>query len=185
MRGSFMVAEQSPVDVIYDAGHLAVAGVELEAVSLAGHSGNQMGVLVDEVFFCADVVFPERVIERYRMPYLYSVRDHLASLERAAAVPHRVAVPGHGPALRPIDEAVEVNLALVRRIADMVVEICSQPRMPEDVLAELLTRLNASPDEPASFYLLHPTAFAYLTYLEAEGLVSHSIVRGRSLWQAV
>lgn len=184
MRGSFMLAEQSPVDVIYDAGPLLVAGVQLEAVSLAGHSGNQMGILIDDVFFCADVVFPERVIERYRMPYLYSVRDHLASLEHAATIPHRVAVPGHGPLLEPIDAAVEQNLALVRRIADMVVEICAEPRMPEEVLAELLTRLDAAPPDPAAFYLLHPTAFAFLTHLEAEGRVTHAIERGRSLWTA-
>lgn len=184
LRGSFMLAEQSPVDVIYDAGPLDVAGVQLEAISLAGHSGNQMGVLIDDVFFCADVVFPERVIERYRMPYLYSVRDHLASLERAAKVPHRVAVPGHGPLLEPIDAAVEQNLTLVHRIADMVVDICASPRMPEEVLAELLTRLDAAPADPSSFYLLHPTAFAYLTHLEAEGRVTHVIEHGRSLWQA-
>jgi glyoxylase-like metal-dependent hydrolase (beta-lactamase superfamily II) len=185
LRGNFMLAEQSPVDVVYDAGPLAVAGVELEVVSLAGHSGNQMGVLIDDVFFCADVVFPARVIERYRMPYLYSVRDHLASLARAATVPHRVAVPGHGPLLEPIDAAVELNLALVHKISDMVVEACREPRMPEEVLAELLTRLESAPSDPASFYLLHPTAFAYLTYLEAEGRVSHTIAGGRSLWHAV
>jgi glyoxylase-like metal-dependent hydrolase (beta-lactamase superfamily II) len=184
MRGSFMLAEQSPVDVIYNAGPLEVAGVQLEAISLAGHSGNQMGILIDDVFFCADVVFPERVIERYRMPYLYSVRDHLASLERALTIPHRVAVPGHGPLLEPIDAAVEMNTALVQRVADMVVEICAEPRMPEEVLAELLTRLDAAPADPPAFYLLHPTAFAYLTHLEAEGRVTHTIERGRSLWRA-
>ncbi|HEX5164260.1 MAG TPA: MBL fold metallo-hydrolase, partial [Thermomicrobiales bacterium] len=83
MRTSFLLAKESPVDVIYDAGGMDIAGVEIEAVSLAGHSGNQMGLLVDGVFFCADVILPERVIERYKMPYLYSVRDHLPSLDRA------------------------------------------------------------------------------------------------------
>ena len=49
-----------------------------------------MGILVEDVFFCADVVFPERVIDRYKMPYLYSVREHLASLDRAVEVSHAV-----------------------------------------------------------------------------------------------
>ena len=49
----------------------------------AGHSGNQMGILVDGVFFAADVVLPESILEKYRIPYLYSVTDHLRALELA------------------------------------------------------------------------------------------------------
>jgi glyoxylase-like metal-dependent hydrolase (beta-lactamase superfamily II) len=185
LRGGFLLAPASPVDVIYDAGPLDVAGVALEAVSLAGHSGNQMGILCDGIFFCADVVLPERVIERYKMPYLYSVRDHLASLERAIAVEHTLAVPGHGPLLGNIAEGVEPNAALVKRVAGLVLGLCGAPATPEDILAALLEQLDADPIDPAGYYLLHPTVFAYLTYLEYQGLVRHEIARGRSLWTRV
>ncbi|MEX1158923.1 MAG: MBL fold metallo-hydrolase [Thermomicrobiales bacterium] len=184
LRTGFLLAAESPVDVIYDAGPLLVDGVVMEAVSLAGHSGNQMGVLVDDVFFCADVILPERVIERYRMPYLYSVRDHLPSLDRAEQVSHVIAVPGHGPTLEQVSVGVAPNRALVRRVAEMVVDLCAESRTPEDVLALLLERLGADPVDPPGYYLLHPTVFAYLSYLEAEGAVQHFIERGRSLWRA-
>ena len=185
MRGSFLVAATSPVDHTYDAGPLTVAGVELEIVSLAGHSGNQMGVLIDGVFFCADVVLPETVLERYRMPYLYSVRDHLTALDRAAVAPHAVAVPGHGPMLRQVGPAVDHNRALVLHIADLVLDICDAPLMPEEILAQVLERIGGAPADPAAYYLLHPTIFAYLTYLEHEGKLEHTITRGRSLWQRI
>jgi len=183
MRTGFMLAAESPVDVIFDAGPLAIAGVDLEAVSLAGHSGNQMGILVDGVFFCADVILPERVIERYKMPYLYSVRDHLPSLDRAEAVSHHITVPGHGPTLEHVSVGVTPNRNLVIQVAEMIVDICAEPRTPEDVLALVLERLNADPGDAPSYYLLHPTAFAYLSYLEAEGALEHRIERRRSLWQ--
>jgi len=182
LRTGFLLAAESPVDVIYDAGPMTVAGVELEAVSLGGHSGNQMGILVDGVFFCADVILPERVIERYRMPYLYSVRDHLPSLERAEAVAHQVVVPGHGPTLEHVSAGVEPNRALVMRVAEMIENLCAEPRSPEEVLASVLEQLGADPVDAPGYYLLHPTVFAYLTYLEAQGALNHQIERGRSLW---
>jgi glyoxylase-like metal-dependent hydrolase (beta-lactamase superfamily II) len=183
MRTGFLLAAESPVDVIYDAGPMTVAGVELEAVSLAGHSGNQMGILIDGVFFCADVILPERVIERYRMPYLYSVRDHLPSLDRAERVSHQIAVPGHGPTLEHVSAGVGPNRQLVLQVAEMVTEICAEPLMPEDILAEVLNRLGADPTDAPAYYLLHPTIFAYLTYLESIEVLEHHVERGRSLWQ--
>jgi glyoxylase-like metal-dependent hydrolase (beta-lactamase superfamily II) len=185
LRGGFLLAAQSPVDVIYDAGPLDVAGVAVEAVSLAGHSGNQMGILVDGVFFAADVVLPERVLARYKIPYLYSVTDHMTALDRAERVIHHVCVPGHGPRLDHVGELVEHNRVLVEQVADMILELCAQARMPEDILADVLQRMDADPADPASYYLLHPTIFAYLSFLEGVGLVRHTIERGRSLWERV
>lgn len=182
MRGSFMLAAASPVDVVYEPGTLTVDGVDLEVVSLAGHSGNQMGLVVDDVFYCADVVLPDRVIERYKMPYLYSVRDHLKSLDRAEQTPHTYAVPGHGPILDDIGPLVRRNRDLILSVADRIVSICAEPLMAEEILARLLRELDADPQDAAAYYLLHPTVFAYLTYLEELGRVSHEISDGRALW---
>lgn len=184
MRGGFMLADASPVDHIYAAGPLTVDGIELEVISLAGHSGNQMGLVVDGVFFCADVVLPARVIERYKMPYLYSVRDHIQSMQTAANVDHLAVVPGHGPILEHIGDLLQENLQLVLDVADRIVRLATEPQMAEDILAELLMELGADPQDAPAYYLLHPTIFAYLSYMEGEGRVEHSVKRGRSLWRA-
>ncbi len=184
LRGGFLLAESSPVDFIYDAGALEVEDVKLEAVSLAGHSGNQMGIVSGDVFFCADVVLPARVLERYRIPYLYSVRDHVKSLDRALVVEHTVAVPGHGPWTADLKSLVELNRRRVDLVSDRIVTACRDPQTPESILADVLSSFEADPGDPASYYLLHPTVFAFLTYLEEMGRVSHKIEAGRSLWQA-
>jgi hypothetical protein len=116
------------------------------------------------------------------MPYLYSVTSHVASLERALAVPHSVAVPGHGPLLRTVADGVEPSRALVERVASIVLDLCGEPRMPEDLLALVLEQLGGEPRDPAAYYLLHPTIFAYLSYLEGLGQVRHEIANYRSLW---
>jgi glyoxylase-like metal-dependent hydrolase (beta-lactamase superfamily II) len=183
MRGAFLVADASPVDVIYPAGPLTIGGAELEAVSLSGHSPNQMGILVEGIFFCADVVLPERVLEKYRMPYLYSLTDHIAALDRAVTVEHSLAVPGHGPILEHMASAVSANRVVVERVAEMVIDLCVEPHTPEEILASVLERLDARTDDAPSYYLLHPTIFAYLSHLERVGTLVHRIERGRSLWQ--
>jgi hypothetical protein len=119
------------------------------------------------------------------MPYLYSVRDHVRALERAVAVPHQVAVPGHGPRLDHVEELVTPNAVLVRQVAGIVLDCCIAPSMPEEILAGVLKRLGAAPSDPPAYFLLHPTIFAYLTYLEERGEVVHAIDGGRSLWSRV
>ena len=184
LRGGFLLAAESPVDEIYEAGPLEVDGVAMNAVSLAGHSGNQMGIVCDDVFFAADVVLPQRVLDRYKMPYLFSVRDHIRSLERAAGVEYQVAMPGHGAVSEDLSGPISLNTELVDRVADLIVQICANSITPGDILAEVLTRLDANPSDAASFYLLHPTIYAYLTYLEEQGRLDHHIEAARSLWTA-
>ena len=183
MRGSFMLAEASPVDVVYDEGAVTIDGVDLQVINLAGHSMNQQGILVDGVFFCADVVLPERVIERYRIPYLFSVTDHLVALDRAELVMHTVAVPGHGPTVDSISPLVAMNREIVLRVADIILDEADAPTTPEALLAAVLVRLGGNPSDAPSYYLLHPTIFAFLSYLERAGQVRHEVLGGRSLWQ--
>lgn len=185
LRSGFLLADPSPVDAVYEPGSLDVDGVTFEVVSLGGHSGNQLGLVVDGVFYCADVVFPARVLERYRIPYLYSVRQHLASLDRAGLVEHQVAVPGHGPLLEPIADSVDLNRQVVLDVAEAICGLASEPATPETLLDRLLTELDVVPADLGAYYLLHPTLFAFLTYLEEQGRLETQLIQGRPHWEAI
>lgn len=187
MRGGFMLADPSPVDVVVQPGRHEVAGISIEAVALFGHSPGQLGYVVGDVFFCADVVLPETVLDRYRIPYLFSLTDHLAALERARTVSHRVAVPGHGSVLEAggLAGLIDVNAALAARVADAVLELVEEPRTAESVMRDLLIRFGAPVTDAPSFYLLQPTVFAYLGHLHREGRVAHEVRGGQSLWMRI
>ncbi len=187
LRGNFLLAEPSPVDVIVEAGSHEVAGITVEAVPLYGHSPGQLGYVVGEVFFCADVVLPENVLEKYRIPYLFSLTDHLAALELARGVPHRVAVSGHGPVLEhgQLDELVDRNAALTQRVADAIFALTARPTPAEAILEGILQGFGAPVTDAPSFYLLQPTVFAYLSHLHRRGEISHEVQDGRSLWSRV
>jgi glyoxylase-like metal-dependent hydrolase (beta-lactamase superfamily II) len=184
LRGGFLLADSSPVDAIVRPGPYDVAGVAVEAIPLFGHSPGQLGYVVGDVFFCADVVLPESVLARYRIPYLFSLTDHLEALERVRRVLHQMAVPGHGSVLEQgeLNALIDANTALATQVADAMLELTAQPRTAEALLREVLVQFGAPVADAPSFYLLQPTVFAYLSHLQREGLMAHIVRDGHSLW---
>lgn len=185
MRGHFMLADASPVDVVIDGPKIEIEGVEIDVVNLSGHSPNQQGYLIDGVFFCADVILPESILEKHKIPYLFGVKNHLAALERCTEIPAAAVIPGHGPLLDSINDVRDLNRLLMRDVADRIVSFCAQPTAGGDVLAQLLDHYGAVPQDAPAYYLLHPTVFAFLAYLQDEGRLRHEICGARSLWTAV
>jgi glyoxylase-like metal-dependent hydrolase (beta-lactamase superfamily II) len=184
MRGGFMLAEPSPVDVVMREPAIIVEGLEIEVVSLGGHSPNQVGFLVDGIFFCADVVLPEAVLRKYRIPYLYSVTDHLQALAVAERTPCRVAVPGHGPPVESLSALCELNRSLVLEVADLTIDFAREPTTAETILTRLLRHYRAEVEDAPSYFLLHPTVYAFLTHLERQGKMRHMVRDGQFLWVA-
>ncbi len=130
------------------------------------------------------MVLPTAVLEKYKIPYLFSVTDHLRALERAAATPCAVAVPGHGPIVESLTELVALNRGLVEEVAERVVTLAAAPTTAEAILAGLLTGYGAAVGDAPGFYLLQPTAFAFLAHLHRQGRLRHEVGGGRSTWTA-
>jgi glyoxylase-like metal-dependent hydrolase (beta-lactamase superfamily II) len=184
LRGTFLLADASPVDVLVEPGAHRIAGIGVEAVPLYGHSPGQLGYVAGDVFFCADVVLPANVLDKYRIPYLFSLTEHLVALERARGTPHRVAVAGHGPILEAgqLEAVIDLNASLAERVAEVVLELAATPRSAEEILEGLLRWFDAPVVDAPSFYLLQPTVFAFLSHLHRTGGIGHEIRDGRSLW---
>ncbi len=185
LRTGFLLGHASPVDALVHPGPLNIAGVDIDVIGLAGHSMNQVGYLVDDVFFCADVVLPESVLGKYRIPYLYSVTDHLRALDVAEAVKCRWAVPGHGPIVDSLTDLIYLNRRLVNDVASTIEHMCSENRTAEVVLTRVLKAFDAPVSDAAGFYLLQPTVFAFLSHLQRAGRIANRIEDGQSLWFAI
>jgi glyoxylase-like metal-dependent hydrolase (beta-lactamase superfamily II) len=186
MRGSFMLADASPVDHVFAPGQpLVVDGVAFDVIDLSGHSPGQTGLVIDGIFFSADVTLPAAVLEKYRIPYLFGVTTHLAALDRARAIPCRRVVPGHGPLMDDIGPTVDLNRALLDQVMERTVELAREPATAEAILTGLLRSFGSPAADASGFYLLQPTSFAVLAHLHREGAVSHVIEHGQSVWSAV
>jgi glyoxylase-like metal-dependent hydrolase (beta-lactamase superfamily II) len=185
LRTGFLLADPSPVDEVYDAGTLSIDGVDFTVLDLRGHSPGQKGLIVDGTFFCADVVLPETVLQKYRIPYLYSVTEHLAALELAEQQEYERAQPGHGQMVDDLGPLIDMNRQLIHRVNEAIVDLLREPSIAEELLTRVLDRFDAPIGDAAGFYLLQPTIFAFLSHLEREGAIAHEVAARRSHWRSI
>jgi glyoxylase-like metal-dependent hydrolase (beta-lactamase superfamily II) len=185
LRGNFLLADPSPVDRLMQVGPNSIAGLDVEAIPLYGHSPGQLGYVVGDVFFCADVVLPQNVLDKYRIPYLFSLTDHLNALQRTRSVRHQVAVAGHGPVLQTgeLAQLVQLNAERANHVLDATLELVTTPLGAEAIMHGLLTRFAVTVTDAPSFYLLQPTVYACLSHLQRQTLVEHEVRDGRLLWR--
>jgi glyoxylase-like metal-dependent hydrolase (beta-lactamase superfamily II) len=183
MRTNFMLADASPVDQVYDVGPIEIEGLALEVAPLAGHSANQKGILVDGVFFAADVVLPETVLEKYKVPYLFSLTDHLSALDRCTDLVASRIVPGHGPMLDDLTDLRDLNLHVVTETLEAICAFTSEPRTTGEVMKYVLDTRGASVSDAPGYYLLQPTIAAYLTHLTRIGALTHLVGSNSSTWR--
>jgi glyoxylase-like metal-dependent hydrolase (beta-lactamase superfamily II) len=183
MRGGFLLADASPVDRVIDESTIDFDGIPIDVISLHGHSPGQVGFVVDGTFFSADVVLPASVLEKYRIPYLYSITDHLKSLELATDVACTHVVPGHGEPSGSIAPSAETNRALIDQVANCILEVAREPSTAETLFLKILERFDAPIANPGAYFLLHPTIFAFLSYLESTGALASEIDGKRLLWR--
>lgn len=183
LRTSFLLADAGPVNGILQPGTQRIADIDVEIMPLGGHSMNQVGVIVDNVFFAADVVFPDAALEKYRIAYLYCLTDHLASLEKARGVACNYVVPGHGLIETDIERLADLNLSSINLALDAVRHAITQPQSGDQVASTVFNALGISINTPQAYYLLRPTIGAYLAHLERLGEADQTLVDGSLLWR--
>lgn len=183
LRNRFLLAEPSGVDGTLQAGVQQFMGTGIELIALPGHSPNQMGVLVDGVFFCADVVFPQTAIDKYRIPYLFGLTSHLESLEKARTIHANAVVPGHGLRDVSIEALVRQNRKSIDETLECIRGILVSPKTSDDSCAEVFLAMEVPVLDAQGYYLLKPTINAYLAHLDRIGEVICEIKDKQALWR--
>ena len=182
LRTGFLLAHASPVDHVIDGEQFSVEGIDVRVVPLWGHSPRQVGFVVDGVFFAADVVLPESVLEKYRVPYLFSLTDHLVALDHCTEIDAHCVVPGHGPAMERLTDRRDANRSVIDQTIEAVIGALQSPATLDGVMARTLDALGAKARDAPGFYLLQPTIAAFLAHLERVGELRNEISGNASLW---
>ena len=182
LRNKFVLAKPSPVHHVLENGITTIEDRELEIVPLPGHSFNQVGVLVDDVLFCADVVFSERVIEKYRIPVVQDVGSHRETLKALRDTNHTMYVPSHTKPTGDISALIEANLGVVELISSDVLELMDEPKTVSEIQSELCTGYGLDLDVVQQYYLIHTTIMAYLGYLYEEKTIEIHLKGNELRW---
>jgi glyoxylase-like metal-dependent hydrolase (beta-lactamase superfamily II) len=165
LHNKFVLAEPSPVDHILEPGKTLIIGLELEIVPLGGHSFNQVGVRLDDVLFCADTVFSERVIDKYRIPVVQDVGKHLETLKKLKEMRCKLFIPSHTEPIEDITALVDKNLETTNSIIADIKELLREPKTTDMVQSQLGKQYDLDLSVVQQYYLIHMTIMAYLGYL--------------------
>lgn len=187
MRGKFLMASPSPVDHVVSTESLTFGDLTVGVIRLPGHSPDQIAYTVDDICFSADIVFPGETIDKYRIPYLFSVAKHRQSLALARTLDFRAFIPGHGPVLarQPFVSLIDHNGAAVDAVERAVIEAIVHTPLADEVEATVMRSIGATPADLGAQALLGTTIRSVLAGLSDRGTITGLVQDGRIAWHLV
>jgi len=175
----FLMAKPSIVTDIVEYGWSSELDVEI--IPLKGHSFDMVGILIDDgakrVLFVADAVVSMQTIEKYKVYFLYDVREHLKTLQGLNKWVENidVIVPSHGEIFdfskdnwqsskEEFLKLVRENGKVIEDILNFILRILVEPMTIDEILSEIASNFSISIDA-TSYVLLLQTLKAYCSYL--------------------
>ncbi len=170
LRNKFLMAASSTVtDIIPNSGAILQTG--LEAIPIPGHFFDMIAVRTpDDVIFIADSVFPDVILQKYHIFFLYDIHAHFATLERLQTEHAAYYAPGHGDLLTEITPLIQRNLRQVQEILDKVSACCDDAVSFDDILARICREYDIAMN-PNQYVLIGSTFRSCLAYLVDAGMI--------------
>jgi hypothetical protein len=81
-----------------------------------------------------------------------------------------------------MDDVLSLNRRLVLEVAERVLEFASAPFTAGDLMAKVLASYAAPVTDHPAYFLLHPTIYAFLSYLHGLGAVDSAVVDYQTVW---
>lgn len=181
LESKFLRAAPSKVNRIIPSSGV-IPGTDIEVFPLPGHFINMVGMLTpDGVFYIADSLFSEEIIQKYKMIVTLDVGSAYKTLSFLQNSDADYFVPCHASISENIQQLVKTNRDALESIGETIVKLCIEPSGREKILAGLCQildiRLNAT-----QFVLNFATVSAHITYLFEKGLIEYFIEDGQMLW---
>ena len=168
LRNKFLQAEPSKVTVIIEDGTL-IDGSGLRSISLKGHAHGQIGVLTpDGVFFMADSVISERILNKYGIPFTADYGSAMETFDMLDAFSADYFVPSHGDICKDITPVTAANRNCLTALKEEILEICSEPSTRDGIQGKLAKRHGLNMDLP-QYVLIHSTVAAIISPLIDSG----------------
>jgi len=156
----------------------------LEPIRLGGHFFDMIGIKTsDDVFFVADSLFGENIIDKYHISFIYDVREFLNTLDMLETLNGRLFIPAHAEAAENLKPLIKTNRDKVKEIIAQILAYCAQPVCFEELLKKLFDRYGLAMDFN-QYALVGSTLRSYLSYLHDEGKLTADFRDNRLLWTA-
>lgn len=180
LRNKFLMAKPSICGELTQ--EMLPAGLQI--LPIDGHTFSQVTVKTDDdVWFLADCLNGENIIEKYHITFLHDVKKYLASLDAVMRLEGKHFVPAHAEACGDIKALCQLNIDKTHELIALVKEKCQNPIIFEELLKQIFDHyaliLNAG-----QYVLVGSTIKCYLAYLIDEGEMEISFAENRMYWQS-
>ncbi|MCX6055493.1 MAG: MBL fold metallo-hydrolase [Chloroflexi bacterium] len=154
----------------------------LEILPLEGHFFGMFGVKTDdEVWFLADCVMGENILQKYHASFIYDVAAYLSTLDKVETLEGKWFIPAHAAACRDIKPLASINRRKVLDISEKLLEWCREPIRFEDILKITFDHYQLTMDWN-QYVLVGSTVRSYLAYLHDNGKLSSTFENNQLLW---
>ncbi|RLI79294.1 MBL fold metallo-hydrolase [Archaeoglobales archaeon] len=168
LMGKFLMAKPSKVDcVIKNQDTIEFCGLKLKVIPLLGHSPNQIGIEVENTLFCADTVFSESIINKYKIPLFVDIENQKKTLKLLEKSKYDLYIPSHADATDDITDLINANLKVIEKVENFVLSI-NKPKTTEQIFKEVCRYFGIKISNLVEYYLMASTIRAYLSYLYNE-----------------
>ena len=178
LRNKFLMTQSSEAD---DLNNFSLPQ-GLEILPLEGHYFGMFGVKTDDgVWFLADCMMGENILQKYHASFIYDVAAYLATLDKVEKLEGKWFIPAHAAACQDIKPLVAANRQKVLEICEKLLEWCREPIMFEEVLKKTFDYFQLSMDWN-QYVLVGSTIRSYLAYLHEDGKIETTFVNNHLLW---
>jgi len=185
LKQPFLMGKVSPVDVLLDKPGVTIGSKEFEIIPLKGHSPNQIGVFVDDVFFCGDSVFSKGAWQSLVLVYAVNIKETIQSIELLRKYGAKSFVPSHAAPTGDIEALAYYNLKSIQVLARGILDIVGTPAEVDTILWEINKKHGLAMKSLQQYYLCINTLKAYLTYLLEEELITFEFEANRLMWKSI
>ncbi len=181
LRNPFLLAQPSQVGEL-------TGGILPEGMRMARIDGHSFSMAAfgteDGVWFVADGVTGETIMQKYQIPFLYDVEEFLHSLDKLEKLEGKLFIPSHGEIYTDMRPAVKANREKVYEIKDTLREICREKVGMEDIIQRIFDQYSLGMDQ--NQYVLNGTTLrSYLSWMKMRGEMETEFLRNRLYWHTV
>ena len=182
LSSKFFEAKPSKITQPIEPDTETINGV-LEVVPLPGHFFGMVGLLTrDGVLFLGDAMFGQKVLEKYKLPFIYDVKSYRETIERVSAIDADFYVVSHGEVQTEIGELAETNLALVHDVEERLLGILERSMGFDEILKKVCDHYGIVLDH-GQYALVGSTLRSFLSYLYNEGKLRYEFRENRLYWE--
>lgn len=181
LKHKFLLAAESKISNFSDSDFPD----DIEIIPLKGHFFDMVGFrTADNIVYLADCLSSRETLEKYKISFIYDVKEYLHTLEMVKNLEADMFVPSHAPAAKDIKELAQYNIDNVNEIADDIMKLCEQPKSFEAVLQALFTSYGLTMNFEQHI-LVGSTIRSYLSYLKDNNLINAYFENNIMLWKKI